>query len=74
MNEMDAGASEAGHRLVIVIVIRCEFDAMLHVLVGYGAGEKYVFHFIQIIPLAAPLALVAALMLRSEIQPPMVQC
>ncbi len=53
---MDSGTSEASHRFIIVIMIRYEFDAMLHVLVGYRAGEEYVFHSVQIIQPCGPIA------------------
>jgi hypothetical protein len=61
---MDSGTSEASHRFIIVIMIRCEFDAMLHVLVGYRAGEEYVFHSVQIIRPCGPAPLIKALMVR----------
>jgi hypothetical protein len=44
VDEVDSLAGEAPHRFIIVIAIRREFDAVLHVLVGYRAGEEYVFH------------------------------
>ncbi len=62
IDEMDSGTSEASHRFIIVIMIRCEFDAMLHVLVGYRAGEEYVFHSVQIIQPCGPDRLIEALM------------
>lgn len=54
VDEMDSGTGEASHRFIIVIMTGCEFDAMLHALVGYGAGEEYVLHHILATPLVRP--------------------
>lgn len=63
---MDAGAGEASHRFVIVILIRCNLDAVLHALVGDRAGEEYVFHSVLIIRPCGPARSTGALMIQRQ--------
>lgn len=66
MNEMDAGASEASHRFVIVILIRYNLDAVLHALVGDRAGEEDVFHSVLVINPCGPARMTGALMAQTN--------
>lgn len=72
VDEVHSCAGQASYRFIIVIVVRCDLDAVLHALVGYRAGKEYVFHSVLAMRPCGPARLTETLMVQRKTKPPMV--